>query len=181
MTDDRRNRRFEYASSITAGSRISDTRDYRPICPIGLVPHRLRASRSPASTSCMCLESRMPRRVSRVVLSRVMTWLTFTTQSRSRPAVPAASATLPGAADSRRFDVIVATVTVLIRERLNASAETTSTGRRQAGAEPRGRPRSAHHTSLRATTSQLSLAVEPRPDLGRPSISPPRKPPVGRS
>lgn len=148
---------------------------------VRLVPHRLRASRSPASTSCMCIESRMPRRVSRVVLSRVTTWLTFTTQSRSRPAVPAARGTLPGAADSRRFDVIVATVTVLMRERLNASAETTRTGRREAGVEPCGRPRSAHHTSLRATTSQLSLAAGPRSDLGRPSISPWSKPPGGRA
>src|SRR5207247_8492557 len=115
---------------------------------------------------------RTPRRVSRLVLSRVTTWLTLTTQSRSRPAVPAARATLPGAADSRRFDVIAVTVTVLMRERLNASAETTRTGRRQAGAEPCRGPRSAHQTSLRATTSQLSLAAGPRPDLGRPPTSP---------
>ena len=146
-----------------------------------LVPHRLRASRSPASTSSMCIESRMPRRVSRVLLSRVTTWLTLMTHSRSRPAVPAARATLPGAADSRRFDVIAATVTVLMRERLNASAESTRTGRRQAGTEPCRGPRSAHQTSLRATTSQLSLAAGPPPGLGRPPISHLSKPPGGRA
>jgi hypothetical protein len=89
----------------------------------------------------VCIASRMPRRLSRVVLSKVTTWLMFTTQSRSRPAVPAARTTLPGAADSRRFDVIVATVTVFMREGLNASAETTRTGRRQTGAEPCRGPR----------------------------------------
>src|SRR6266704_6597429 len=120
----------------------------------------------------MCIESRMPRRVSRVVLSRVTIWLTLTTQSRSRPAVPAARATLPGAAESRRFDVIAAAVTVLMRERLNASAETTRTGLRQAGAELCRGPRSAHQTSLRATTSQLSLVAGLRPDFGLLSISP---------
>jgi hypothetical protein len=113
-----------------------------------------RANRSPASTCSMRERSRLPSRVSRLLLSSVTTWLTLTTQSRSSPAVPAAKATLPGAAARRRFDVIATTVTVLMRERLKASAETTSTGRRQAGAEPWRGPRSAHQTSLRATTSQ---------------------------
>ena len=81
------------------------------------------------------------------------------------PALPAARATLPGAAPNLRFDVIATTVTVLIRERLKASAETTKTGRRQAGADPCFGPKSAHQTSPRATTSrQLLSAGQPPGD-----------------
>ena len=123
--------------------------------------------------------SRLPSRVSRLLLSSVTTWLTLTTQSRSSPAVPAAKVILPGAAASRRFDVIAATVTVLIRERLKASAETTRTGRRQAGAEPWRGPRSAHQTSLRATTSQRWPRAEQLPDGGLLRTSPwSRRPPA---
>src|SRR5229473_6151458 len=85
------------------------------------------------------------------------------TESWSKPALPAARATLPGAAPNLRFEVIAATVTVLIRERLKASAEITRTGRRQAGADPCRGPKSAHQTSPRATTSQPSLSSGPSP------------------
>jgi len=72
--------------------------------------------------------SRLPSLASRLPLSNVTIWLTLTTKSRSSPAVPAAKVMLPGAAASRRFDVIANRVTVLIRERLKASAETTRAG-----------------------------------------------------
>src|SRR5260370_3992168 len=88
------------------------------------------------------------------------------TESRSKPALSAARATLPGAAPNLRFAVIVATVTVLIRDRLKASAEITRTGRRQAGADPCRGPRSAHQTSPRTTTSRrlLSSGLQPAGD-----------------
>ena len=89
------------------------------------------------------------------------------TESRSKPALPAARATLPGAAPSLRFEVIVTTVAVLIREWLKASPETTRTGRRQAGADPRFGPKSANQTSPRATTFRQLLCVGLRPTVYR--------------
>ena len=55
-----------------------------------------------------------------------------------------------------------ATVTVRILDRLYASALTISTGRRSAGAEPRGTPRPAHHTSPRAITPDRASRRERR-------------------
>ena len=125
--------------------------------------YKLSASLRPASTCPSLSPSSSPRRLVRSVLSSVTIWLTFTTESRSKPALAAARATLPGAAASLRFDVIATAVTVLIRERLNASAETTSTGRRHAGADPCFGPKSAHQTSPRTTISpQLLAAGQPR-------------------
>src|SRR3979411_1747720 len=85
------------------------------------------------------------------------------TESRSKPALAAARATLPGAAPTLRCDVIATAVTVLIRERLKASAETTRTGLRQAGADLCFGPKSAHQISPLATTSRQLLAAGRRP------------------
>jgi len=76
----------------------------------------------------------------------------------------AAISTFPGAPAHLTLDVRPTTETVRIAERFTKSAETTTTGRLSAGADPRGDPRSAHHTSPRRTTN----GAGPRPDAPRP-------------
>jgi hypothetical protein len=63
-------------------------------------------------------------------LSRVATWETSTTDSRSRPLRTDGRAALPGAAASARVLVTVRQITVAIALALNESADTTTTGRR---------------------------------------------------
>src|SRR5581483_171957 len=130
---------------------------------LSCVRQRPKTRRRPDSTLRRTRRSSAPRRSSRSVLSRVTTWDTFTTESLGSPPTPAVRATLPGAPASRRFEVIVTHTTVAIRLRLYASLETTRTGRRRAGAEPLGAPRSAHQTSPRWITK-----VRPPPAAGRP-------------
>jgi len=50
------------------------------------------------------------------------------------------------------------TTTVCSRLRLKLSACSTSTGRRRAGSDPRGSPRSAHHRSPRSTLTRTAAA-----------------------
>src|SRR5438105_8386186 len=95
---------------------------------------------------------RVPNRSTSCSLSTVANWDTFTTDSRSRPPVPAGKRTFPGRRATRRLVVIAATRTVRIADRLKLSAEITSAGRWKAGAEPRAGPKSAHHTSPRPIT-----------------------------
>ena len=52
------------------------------------------------------------------------------TESLPNPTESAGTTKLPGASASAMFDETATTVTVLIRLALNASAETTTTGRR---------------------------------------------------
>jgi len=136
---------------------------FRRRCCTRTPVHSPSASRRPASTCSIFKPSRLPRRLLKSLLSSVTTCVTLMTESRSKPAVPAARATLPGAAPNLRFEVMAATVTVLIRERLKASAEITRTGRRQAGADPCRGPRSAHQTSPRTTTSRRLLSSVQQP------------------
>src|ERR1700716_2012981 len=77
--------------------------------------------------------------------------------------MPAAINTFPGAPAHLTLDVSPTTETVRIAERLTKSADTTTTGRLNAGADPFGDPRSAHHTSPRRTTNRL----QPGPDAPR--------------
>lgn len=60
----------------------------------------------------------------------VTTCETFATESRGSPDASDGNSTFPGAATRRRFDVSATTTTVCSRLRLNASAWTTTTGRR---------------------------------------------------
>src|ERR1700687_3379198 len=64
----------------------------------------------------------------------------------------AAISTFPGAPAHLTLDVRPTTETVRIAERFTKSAETTTTGRLSAGADPRGAPRSAHPTTPRAAS-----------------------------
>lgn len=93
-------------------------------------------------------------RSSRAPRSTVATRVTLTTESSSRSVRSADTATLPGSAESCMLVVRTTTVTVRSVERLYRSALMISTGRRSAGAEPLGRPRSAHHTSPRTHVVQ---------------------------
>src|SRR5258708_27550437 len=77
--------------------------------------------------------------------------------------MPAAINTFPGAPAHLTLDVSPTTETVRIAERLTKSADTTMTGRLNAGADPLGDPRSAHHTSPRRTTTR----TRPGPDASR--------------
>jgi aryl-alcohol dehydrogenase-like predicted oxidoreductase len=100
-----------------------------------------------------------PRQLSSSRLSSVWTWLTLTTESSGRPAVPAFSNRLPGRRASRTLLVRPATTTVLIFESLNLSAEITRLGRRPAGVEPTIGPKSVHQTSPR----RIKAMVRPQP------------------
>ena len=60
-----------------------------------------------------------------------------------QPGILLERATLPGAAAKRWFEVMTAASTVLMRLALKESACTTTTGRRFAGSDAIGRPRSA--------------------------------------
>src|SRR5438132_10615760 len=88
--------------------------------------------------------------------------------------MPAAISTFPGAPAHLTLDVSPTTETVRIAERFTKSADTTITGRLNAGADPFGDPRSAHHTSPRRTTTRTrpglgaSLSDRTRQDLCRP-------------
>ena len=72
----------------------------------------------------------MPARRTSMLRSMHASWLTFTTEGRSSPVSSGVSGMLPGAAARVTFEVTAATMTVLMRERLNRSDETTTAGRR---------------------------------------------------
>jgi hypothetical protein len=86
----------------------------------------------------------------------------------------AGTETFPGSAASCVLVVSTATVTVRRSEGLQESALMIATGRRSAGAEPRGRPRSAHQTSPCVTRADRWTPT-PRRRLAarRPTVSPP--------
>src|SRR5579859_5199695 len=76
--------------------------------------------------------------------------------------MPLAINTFPGAAAHLTLDVMPATETVCRAERFTKSADMTRTGRRKAGAEPRGDPRSAHQISPRRITNLTELRRDAR-------------------
>ncbi len=84
--------------------------------------------------------------------SIVTIWLMFTTDAFGRDPVPFGRRTFPGAAASATFDVITTAITVEIALRLNESADTTTTGRREPGSDPSGSPRSTHQIDPRVTS-----------------------------
>ncbi len=61
---------------------------------------------------------------------------TLTTDGFGNPPARGGNSTLPGASASRMFEVMAATITVEIRDRLKRSDDTTSAGRRKPGIEP---------------------------------------------
>ena len=77
----------------------------------------------------------LPMRLTNRERSIVTIWLMFTTEAFGRDPVPFGRRTFPGAAASARFDVITTAITVEIALRLNESADTTRTGRRQPGSD----------------------------------------------
>ena len=68
--------------------------------------------------------------------------------------------TFPGASAKRRFDVMTAATTVLMRLSLKLFAETISNGRRKPGPDPVGSGREAHHISPRRTTACLGRVCD---------------------
>ena len=86
---------------------------------------------------------RVPVWSARSVLFNVINAVTFTTESRGRPEAFVGRNTLPGIVANWVFEVTAATNTVANRLRLYEFPEITNTGRRFAGREPTGSPRSA--------------------------------------
>jgi hypothetical protein len=119
--------------------------------------------RNPESTSCIRARGSLPTLESRSARSIVWSCVTLATESRSNPATLLAINTLPGAPAHFTLAVRPTTETVRRAERFTKSAEMTKTGRRSAGAEPLGEPRSAHHISPRRTTNP----TEPSRDATR--------------
>jgi hypothetical protein len=124
------------------------------------------ANRSPSSTCANVWGLRRPTRSVRKDLSIVITCDTFTTEGFDNPTPLVGSRTFPGAWASRRFDVITAAITVLIRLSLKLLAEITRYGLRKPGPDPEGSGTEAHQISpLRTTTS---LVVGTGSAAGRP-------------
>jgi len=87
---------------------------------------------------------------------------TFATESFESLVARAGRSTFPGASAQRRLLVRGTHTTVAMRLRLNESPCTTSTGRRNPGADPAGDPRSAHQMSPWLITSHSTRApVDP--------------------
>lgn len=122
----------------------------------GLSPGRLayrdKANRRPSSTDASNAGGTFPTRCVRNVLSMVMIWDTLTTDGFDKPVPLTASRTFPGASASRRFDVMTAPITVLIRLSLKLLAEMIRYGLRYPGPEPDGSGKEAHQTSPRRAT-----------------------------
>lgn len=108
-----------------------------------------RTVRRPWSISIIFLSDSRRTCSVRSVRSRVRTWLTLTTEVFPRPDSLFAISTLPGAAESRRLDVMAATTTVAIRLELKGLDWTTRTGRRRPGPDPVGSGSEAHQISPR--------------------------------
>jgi hypothetical protein len=88
-------------------------------------------------------------------LSRVMTWVTFATESFGRPVIRELRSKLPGAFAHRRFVVRRTHTTVPMRLWFSLSPWTTTKGLRNPGSEPLGIGRSAHQISPCETTTRL--------------------------
>lgn len=86
--------------------------------------YRERANRSPSSTEASNAGATLPTRPVRKVLSMVMTCDALTTEGFDKPVPLTGSRTLPGASARRRFEVMTAAMTVLIRLSLKLLAET---------------------------------------------------------
>jgi hypothetical protein len=116
----------------------------------------------PASICVMSHSGSAPMRSSRARRSTVAICVTLTTESAASRPMSMGTATFPGSAASWALVVSAATVTVRSAERLYESALMTTTGRRNAGAEPLGSPRSAHQTSPRLTAASRPRAPRRR-------------------
>ena len=86
-------------------------------------------------------------------LSMVRIWETFATDGTDRPVPLSGRLTFPGASARRRFEVMTAAITVLMRLSLKLFAEIISTGRRYPGADPAGSGNEAHQISPRRITT----------------------------
>src|SRR5450759_5047425 len=106
--------------------------------------YRPRTTSTPDRTRSSFALGSLPTRTVNPDLSRVTICETFDTDSFGSPVALSDRRTLPGA-DAHFTLLVKATQTaVAIRLRFKASP---STGRRKPGFDPRGLPRSAHHTS----------------------------------
>ncbi len=122
--------------------------------------HRERAKRSPSSTDVSEAGGTLPTRSVRNALSMVITCETLTTEGFARPVPLTGSRTFPGASARRRFEVMTAAMTVLIRLSLKLLAETMRYGLRYPGPEPEGSGNDAHQTSPRRTTTSRGGASD---------------------
>ena len=140
------------------------------ISPVSMVCQRLRTSRSPSSSTLASRGGRSATWLTSWSRSTVNSAVTLTTDGLGNRS--SGSVTLPGSRLSRVFDVIAATITVVIRDRLNRSEEITTAGLRYPGDEPTGSPKSVHQTSPRATTpSRRSRSSNELPPMIRgPSV-----------
>lgn len=93
------------------------------------------------------------------VLSRVISAVTSTTESRGRPLAADGRKTFPGIAARSVFDVMTTARTVANRLVLYSSDCTTNTGLRFAGRLPMGGPRSAQQMLPRWITSRPASAA----------------------
>ena len=116
--------------------------------------YRPRVTSTAARTRSSFARDSFPTRSVRRLRSRVTSWVAFATESLGSPEACAVSSTQPGASAHPRLLVNGTQTTVLRRLRLRASLWTTTTGRRNPGADPVGAGRSAHHTSPWAITSR---------------------------
>ena len=115
--------------------------------PCSAAAYRPRTTSTPERTSSSFALGSLPTRTVNSHLSRVTICETFATDSLGSPVALSQRRTLPGA-DAHFTLLVKATQTaVAIRLRFKASPCMTSTGRRNPGFDPRGSPRSAHHTS----------------------------------
>jgi len=131
---------------------ISHHADSRPLELKLALAYSDRANRRPSSTDASNAGATLPTRSVRKLLSMVIICETLTTDGFDRPVPRTGSRTLPGASARRRFEVITAAMTVLIRLSLKLFAETTRYGLRYPGPEPEGSGNDAHQTSPRRAT-----------------------------
>ena len=115
-----------------------------------------RTRRSPSSTSSRSRGFSLPMRAVRNDLSTVIICETFTTDGFASPVPFVGRRMFPGASASRRFDVITAAITVLMRLTLKLFAEMISSGRRKPGPDPDGSDNDAHQSSPRRITSYFA-------------------------
>ena len=112
----------------------------------------MKTRRSPSSTSASNRGLSLPIRSVRNALSTVMICETLTTDAFVRPVPLIGRRTLPGASAKRRFEVMTAAITVLMRLSLKLFAEMISNGRRNPGPDPAGSGSEAHQISPRRTS-----------------------------
>ena len=114
--------------------------------------------RSPSSTSASNRGLSLPMRCVRNVLSTVMICETFTADAFVSPVPLIGRRTFPGASARRRFEVMTAAITVLMRLSLKLFAEMISNGRRNPGPDPAGSGSEAHQISPRRTIACFARA-----------------------